>query len=149
MTMTAGSQSSTHDCHYRITKQFCMTMTAGSESCVTWITAQVGHRLDSQHDKQHTTVGAHRVPGPSSTAYKQLSLHSMQQLLSGLLHNIPVNKGEGPLLILADCCMAHSAQLAMVQAGAMLLLCLPSAIIVVRQGHENASTRASACWSSA
>jgi len=73
----------------------------------------------------------------------------MQQLLSGLLHNIPVTKCEGTQLIMAGCCMAYSAQLAMVQAGAMLLPSLSSAVIWVRQGHENASTAASACWLSA
>ena len=57
--------------------------------------------------------------------------------------NIPAVKGIRPQLMMARCSDA------MVQAGAMLLPCLSSAVIGVRQGNENASTAANACWSSA
>jgi len=58
-------------------------------------------------------------------------------------------KGIKPRLLMARCSMAYTVQLAMVQAGAMLLPCLSSAVIRVKQGHENANTAATACWSSA
>jgi len=68
MTLIAGSQSIMHDFHCRI------TIMHDFDQGSSW--------MQMQSMTSNTIVQDHRT-GPSSTAYIQLWLHSMQQLLSG------------------------------------------------------------------